>query len=81
MIVIRVSPESPADDANLRVGDVIVGLGGQPIKGQVDLYNRLWGRGEAGVDIPLEVLRNGRVENVTVKSIDRDKYFRPKPTY
>ena len=81
VIVIRVSPESPADDANLRVGDVIVGLGGQPIKGQVDLYNRLWGRGEAGVDIPLEVLRNGRVENVTVKSIDRDKYFRPKPTY
>jgi S1-C subfamily serine protease len=80
VIVTRVSPESPADDAALRVGDVIVGLGGQPIKGQADFYNRLWSRGEAGVEIPLEILREGRVEKIPVKSTDRDKYFRPKPT-
>lgn len=81
VIVSRVSPESPADDANIRTGDVIVGVGGQPIKGQADFYTRLWGRGEAGTSIPLEVLRGGRVETITVKSIDRDRYYRPKPTY
>jgi S1-C subfamily serine protease len=80
VIVTRVSPESPADDAAIRMGDVIVGLGGQPIKGQADFYNRLWSRGEAGVEIPLEVLREGRVEKIPVKSIDREKYLRPKPT-
>jgi S1-C subfamily serine protease len=51
------------------------------IKGQADFYNRLWSHGAAGVDIPLDVLRNGRVENVTVKSVDREQYLRPKPTY
>ncbi|MNC87437.1 hypothetical protein D3C83_31650 [compost metagenome] len=60
---------------------MIVGVGGQPIKGQADFYTRIWKTGEAGVDIPLEVLRGGRVETITVKSIDRERYYRPKPTY
>ncbi len=81
VIVTRVSPESPAEEASLRTGDIIVGLGGQAIKGQADFYNRLWSHGGAGVDVPLDVLRNGRVENVTVKSVDREQYLRPKPTY
>ena len=81
VIVTRVSPEGPADGASIATGDVIVGIGGQPIKGQADFYIRMWKIGEAGVDIPLDVLRAGRVESITVKSIDRERYFRPKPTY
>ena len=80
VIVTRVSPEGPADEAAIKAGDVIVGIGGQSIKGQADFYNRLWSRGEAGVEIPLEILREGRVEKVSVRSMDRDRYFRPKPT-
>jgi serine protease Do len=80
VIVTRVSPEGPAESAAIRPGDVIVGIGGEAIKGQADFYNRLWSRGEAGVEIPLEILREGRVEKVPVKSIDRDGYFRAKPT-
>jgi S1-C subfamily serine protease len=81
VIVTRVSPESPAEHASLRTGDIIVGLGGEPIKGQADFYTRIWSHGEAGVEIPLDVLRGGRVEPVTVKSVDREQYLRPKPTY
>ena len=81
VIVTRVTSEGPADDANIRSGDVIVGIGGQQVKGQADFYVKLWKSGDAGVDVPLEVLRNGRVEKLTVKSIDRDRYYRPKPTY
>jgi len=81
VIVTQVSLQSPADEAALRPGDVIVGVGGQVIKGQADFYVRLWSRGEAGVEVPLEVLREGRIQNVTVKSIDRDKYYRTKRTY
>ncbi|MGH7390775.1 MAG: S1C family serine protease [Candidatus Rokuibacteriota bacterium] len=81
VIVTRVSADSPADAAAMRPGDVIVGIGGQTIKGQADFYTRLWSRGEAGVEIPLEVLRGGRIQSVTVTSTDRDKYYRAKPTY
>ena len=81
VIITRVSPEGPAEDADIRAGDVIVGVGGQPVKGQADFYNKLWGRGEAGVSVPLDVLRAGKVETITVKSINRDRHFRQKPTY
>ena len=80
VIVTRVSPESPAEAAALRLGDVIVGVAGQSLSGQADFYNKLWSRGEAGVEIPLDVLREGRVQKVPVKSIDRDRYYRAKPT-
>jgi S1-C subfamily serine protease len=81
VIVTRVSPESPADAAAIRPGDVIVRLAGQVVKGQADFYVRLWSHGEAGVEVPLEVLRDGGLQPVTVKSIDREKYYRPRPTF
>src|SRR5688572_13644603 len=81
VIITRVSPEGPAEDADVRAGDVIVGVAGQPVKGQADFYNKLWARGEAGVSVPLDVLRAGKVETITVKSINRDRHFRQKPTY
>jgi S1-C subfamily serine protease len=80
VIVTRVSPEGPAEDASIRTGDVIVGIGGQRIASQADFYTKLWKAGEAGVAIPLDVLRAGQVETITVKSIDRERYMRPKPT-
>jgi S1-C subfamily serine protease len=81
VIVTRVSPGSPAEAAALRAGDVIVGIGGLPVKGQAALYTRLWSSGEAGADIALDVLRDGRIQPVTVKSIAREAYYRRKPSY
>ncbi|HEV7394206.1 MAG TPA: S1C family serine protease [Burkholderiales bacterium] len=81
LIVTRVSPESPADDAGLQKGDVIVGIGGKPVQGQKDFYTKLWASGNAGVDVPLEVLKGNQVQSYTVKSRDRDSYFRPMPVY
>jgi S1-C subfamily serine protease len=81
VIVTRVSPDGPAEAAAMRPGDVIVSIGGDLIKGQADFYTRLWARGAAGVQIPLEVLRAGKIESVTVTSGDRDNYYRAKPTY
>ena len=81
VIVTRVASGSPAEHAPLRAGDVIVALGGETIRGQADFYTRLWGSGAAGGEIVLDVLREGRIQRVTVKSIDRDRYYRAKPTY
>ncbi|HYC48325.1 MAG TPA: S1C family serine protease [Thermoanaerobaculia bacterium] len=81
LIVTRVSPESPADDAGLKRGDVIVGIGGKPIQGQADFYTKLWATGEAGVDVPMEVLKGNQVETFVVKSRDRNSYFRAAPVY
>lgn len=80
VIVMRVSPEGPADQGDVRKGDVIVSIGSQPIKGQSDFYSRLWASGEAGVEVKLDVLRGGQLEKVTVKSADRSRYLRTSAT-
>jgi serine protease Do len=81
VVVTRVSPGSPADRAAIRPGDVIVGVGGEAARGQAEFYNRLWSRGEAGVEVPLDILRDGRIQHIPVASIDRDQYYRRRPTY
>lgn len=81
VIVTRVNAEGPAEEAGLEAGDVIVGLGGQPLKGQADFYIRLWKTGEAGVEVTLDVLKGNKVEAVKVKSIARERHFREKPVY
>lgn len=81
LIVTRVSPDSPADDAGLEKGDVIVAVDGKPVHGQRDFYTKLWATGNAGVEVPLDVLKGSQVQNYTVKSRDRNSYLRPKPIY
>ena len=81
LIVTRVSPDSPADVAGLARGDLIVGIAGQPVKGQADFYMRLWARGDAGVEVPVDVLKGTKIEQYTVKSIAREQYYRGNPVY
>jgi S1-C subfamily serine protease len=80
VVVTRVYPDSPAEAA-LRLGDVIVALGNDRITGQAEFYTRLWSLGSAGVEVPLKVLRDGEIHGLTVKSTDRDSYYRVRPTY
>ena len=81
LIVVRVSPEGPADLAGVRRGDIILAVGGEGVHSQADFYRRVWGRGPAGTDISLRVLQGIDVREIKVHSIDRLEYFRQKPTY
>lgn len=81
VIVTRVTAEGPAEEAGLQAGDIILGLGGQPLAGQADFYIRLWKSGEAGVEVSLDVLKGNKVEQVKVKSIARERHFRSRPVY
>jgi hypothetical protein len=51
------------------------------VNGLADFYRKLWGQGEAGVDVPLDVLQGMAIESVVVKSADRYRYLRLNPTY
>jgi S1-C subfamily serine protease len=81
LLVTRVSPDSPADQAGMQVGDIILGVAGDTVHTQAEFYKKVWGRGKAGDEIPLKVLQGVDVKDITVRSIDRTEYFRPKQTY
>ncbi len=81
LFVSRVSPDSPADRAGLKSGDIVIGVGSEEVASLADFYRRIWGRGAAGVEVPLKILQGVQVKEVTVRSIDRTEYFRSKSSY
>ena len=81
LFVSRVSPESPAERAGLRAGDIVVQVGGEQVTTLAEFYRKVWGRGPAGVDVPLRVLQGAQLRDLSVRSIDRVEYFRAARTY
>jgi S1-C subfamily serine protease len=81
VFVTRVSPESPAASAGIAPEDVILGIEGVQVHGLMDFYRALWARGQAGVEVRLDVLQGMAVRPVVIKSGDRYRYLRLNPTY
>jgi S1-C subfamily serine protease len=81
LMVTRVSPEGPAERAGLRTGDLILAVGGEPVRSQAEFYRKLWSNGAAGSEISLRLLQGVDVRELKVQSIDRVDYFRPRTTY
>jgi S1-C subfamily serine protease len=63
--------DGPAERAGVQLGDVVRDVAGVPIADLADFYRSVWQRGAAGTEIPLTLLREGKLRNVTVRSIDR----------
>ena len=70
VIVAGVSPIGPARTAGFRPGDVIVRVNGALVSSQAEFYRRLW-LGLVGQDVQLVVMRDARLEAITVRPVDR----------
>lgn len=75
VFVSRVVEGGPAEAAGVQPGDVIMGVGGRTVHDMVELFQRVREQGDAGIDVPLDVLSPHTSEmaigRVTVKSVDR----------
>ena len=80
IFVQRVTPNAPAAQAGLKADDLIVGVKGEPVSTLSDFYRKIWALGEAGVEVPLDVLRGNKIEPVVVRSIDRYRFLRLRPS-
>lgn len=76
LVVVGLTDNGPASVADVRVGDVVIGIEGEPVDSLANLFRRMWSLGEAGVEVPLNIFRNGEQIEVVVKSEDRAKNYR-----
>ena len=76
LVVAGLAGGGPAEKADLRVGDMIMDIGGEHVANLAGLFRRIWARGEAGVEIPLTVVREGKPVAVSVRSADRTSFLR-----
>jgi S1-C subfamily serine protease len=75
-IIVGVVDGAPAERADLRQGDVVIAVAGEGVTSLASLFRRIWSLGPAGVAVPMTLLRDGVVLEVTVTSGDRNRYLK-----
>jgi S1-C subfamily serine protease len=71
VVIGGLTPTGPAAAADIRVGDIVWAVRDEAVTGLADFYRKLWHSGAAGVEIPIELVRDGRTVWVRVKTVDR----------
>ncbi len=80
VFVTRVTSEGPAERAGLQPEDLILTVDGKAVNGLADFYRKVWALGNAGVDVPLGILRGSQIRDIIVPSADRYQALRLNPT-
>jgi S1-C subfamily serine protease len=81
IFVTRVAPDGPGQDAGMLAGDLVLGIDGVIASSLADFYRDLWQRGQPGIDIPLDVIRNNEMSIKVIESGDRYQYLRLDPSF
>ena len=76
IVIAGMSRKGPASKSSLRVGDIVMSVAGQDVRGLPTFFRNVWSIGPAGAPVPLTINRNGRTMDVTVQSGDRRTFLR-----
>jgi S1-C subfamily serine protease len=76
VVVVGLSNRGPARKADLRTGDVVLEVGGAEVKDLAGLFRRIWSMGNAGVEVPMKIYRDGRTMELRVPSADRHRFLK-----
>lgn len=69
ILIGRVIPDSPAANAGIRIGDVIVAIDGKPISKGEELLNIVENSG-VGQNLQLKVRRGNRIQKISLRTAD-----------
>ena len=76
VVAVGVAAKGPAARAEIRAGDMIVAVAGANVSNLAGFYRRVWVLGDAGVEVPLTLHRDGVTFDVRVNSSDRAKFLK-----
>ncbi len=76
IVIVGIAPKGPAERAELKTGDMILSVDGEDVTTLAAFYRKVWSLGEAGVEVPLTLYRDGVTFDVAVNSSDRAKFLK-----
>jgi S1-C subfamily serine protease len=76
LVIVGLADRGPAKRADLRTGDIVLAVAGMEVRDLAGLFRRIWARGQAGVEVPITVYRDGETVELRVKSSERDRFLK-----
>jgi S1-C subfamily serine protease len=76
IVIVGVASRGPAQRADLRAGDVVLAVAGAEVQELAEFFRHIWALGEAGVEVPLLIYRDGHTFELRVKSGDRRRFLK-----
>lgn len=76
IVIVGLADNGPAQKAKLKTGDLVISVAGTEVNNLAGLFRRIWAQGEAGVEVPLLIYRDGETFEVKVPSSDRSRFLK-----
>ena len=76
IVAVGIAPKGPAARAELKTGDVVLAVNSENVTTLAGFYRKVWALGQAGVEVPLTLYREGVTFDVRVNSSDRQKFLK-----
>jgi S1-C subfamily serine protease len=76
LVVVGLAEKGPAKRADLRTGDIVLSVAGKDVRDLAGFFRRVWAQGQAGVDVPMTIYRDGETMQLSVKSGERNRFLK-----
>ena len=76
LVVVGLADRGPAKKADLRTGDIVLSVGGTDVNDLASFFRRIWAQGQAGVEVPITIYRDGETMEMRVKSSERNRFLK-----
>ncbi len=76
IVSVGIAAKGPAARAELKTGDVVMAVAGEKVSTLAAFYRKVWSLGNAGVEVPLTLYREGVTFDVRVNSSERGKFLK-----
>ena len=76
LVVVGLADRGPAKRADIKMGDIILSVAGKEVHDLAGFFRRVWSQGQAGVEVPISIYRDGDTMDVRVKSSERNRFLK-----
>jgi S1-C subfamily serine protease len=76
LVIVGLADKGPAQEAGFKTGDILETVAGEEVSSLAELFRKVWSLGDAGVQVPFSIIRDGREKDLRVKSGDRMRFLK-----